>query len=203
MGALPVAPRRATHRVSWQSTIAKGHRDMRRTTICALSLIAGLSVVAAACGSSTPAATASSTTTAAPSSAIAPISMPSPAGTWGKEPSVSVPIGRPPTVLESADLIVGTGPAAKAGDTVSVQYVLVDYATEKVLQASWTSNMPFSFTLGEGQVIKGWDEGVVGMKAGGRRELIIPPALAYGSSPPSGIEPNATLIFVIDLLKIG
>jgi peptidylprolyl isomerase len=100
---------------------------------------------------------------------------------------------------------VGTGPAAKAGDTVTVQYVGVNYATETQFQASWDANMPFTFTLGEGQVIKGWDEGVVGMKVGGRRELILPPDLAYGSSPPpnSGISANATLIFVIDLLKIG
>jgi peptidylprolyl isomerase len=175
---------------------------MRRTSICALALIAGLSVVAAACGSSTPTATGSSTTVA-PSTGIAPISMPSPAGTWGKEPGVTVPVGRPPTVLESSDLIEGTGPAAKAGDMVTVQYVLVDYSTEKVIQASWSDNMPFSFTLGQGQVIKGWDEGVIGMKAGGRRELIIPPNLAYGTAPPSGIESNATLIFVVDMLKIG
>jgi peptidylprolyl isomerase len=107
-------------------------------------------------------------------------------------------------VLEASDLIAGTGRAARAGDTVTVQYVLVDYATKKQIQASWDGS-PFPFTLGVGQVIKGWDEGVVGMKAGGRRELVIPPDLAYGASPQpgSGIAPNATLVFVVDLLKIG
>ncbi len=130
--------------------------------------------------------------------------MPTAAGTFGtKPPTVTVPTGAPPTALESSDLITGTGPAAKAGDSITVQYVLVDYSSEKELQASWDSNMPFTFTLGEGQVIKGWDEGVVGMKVGGRRELIIPPSLAYGSNPPAGIAANATLIFVVDLLKIG
>lgn len=108
-------------------------------------------------------------------------------------------------MLESADLIVGTGAAAKAGDTVTVQYVGVDYSTDRQFQASWDTHSPFPFTLGVGQVIKGWDEGVVGMKVGGRRELIIPPKLAYGTMPPpnSGIEVNATLIFIVDLLKIG
>jgi peptidylprolyl isomerase len=114
-----------------------------------------------------------------------------------------VPPGAPPTQLESADLIVGTGPAAAAGDSVTVQYVLATYSSRKVIQASWTSK-PFGFTLGEGQVIPGWDKGVVGMKVGGRRELIIPPSLGYGDeSPGAGIAPNDTLVFVVDLLKIG
>jgi peptidylprolyl isomerase len=114
-----------------------------------------------------------------------------------------VPAGSPPAQLESADLIVGTGPAAAAGDSITVQYVLATYSTRQVIQSSWTSQ-PFQFTLGEGQVIQGWDDGVVGMKVGGRRELIIPPSLGYGSqSPGAGIAPNDTLVFVIDLLKIG
>jgi peptidylprolyl isomerase len=126
-----------------------------------------------------------------------------PAGTSGTEPSVTVPPGAPPTQLEVSDLIVGTGPAAEAGDSVTVQYVLATYSSDKVIQASWTSQ-PFTFTLGEGQVIKGWDEGVVGMKVGGRRELIIPPSLGYGaSSPGAGIASNDTLVFMVDLLKIN
>jgi len=118
---------------------------------------------------------------------------------------VTVPTGAPPTVLESSDLITGTGAATKTGDAVTVQYVLVNYATGQQLQSSWDSQ-PFTFTLGAtgaGAVITGWEEGVVGMKVGGRRELVIPPALAYGANPPPGIAVNATLIFVIDLLKIG
>jgi peptidylprolyl isomerase len=104
-------------------------------------------------------------------------------------------------VLESSDLITGTGAVARTGDTLTVQYVLVGYATGMQIQSSWSS-MPFSFTLG-GQVIPGWNEGVVGMKVGGRRELIIPPALGYGAEAQQGIPANSTLVFIIDLLKIG
>jgi peptidylprolyl isomerase len=127
----------------------------------------------------------------------------SPAGTAGTQPTVTVPSGPPPTKLESADLITGTGPAAADGDSVTVQYVLATYSSRKVIQSSWSSQ-PFTFTLGQGQVIPGWDKGVVGMKVGGRRELIIPPSLGYGSqSPGPGIAANDTLVFVIDLEKIG
>jgi len=159
----------------------------------------------AACSSST----ASPSTTAAPSASSAPASIgtiadPSAAGTFGTEPTITVPPGAPPTQLESKDLIVGTGPAAKAGDQVTVQYVGVAYSTGKVFDASWSRNQPFQFTLGQGQVIAGWDQGVVGMQVGGRRELIIPPALAYGSSSPGpGIAANDTLIFIVDLVKIN
>jgi peptidylprolyl isomerase len=127
----------------------------------------------------------------------------SPAGTAGQAPMVTVPTSAPPTSLESADLITGTGAAAKPGDNVTVQYVLATYSSGKVVQSSWTSQ-PFTFTLGAGQVIPGWDKGVVGMKVGGRRELIIPPSLGYGAeSPGPGIAANDTLVFVVDLLKVG
>jgi peptidylprolyl isomerase len=127
----------------------------------------------------------------------------SPAGKAGTAPTVVVPPGAPPTQLESADLIVGTGPAVTDGEAVSVEYVLATYSTRKVIQSSW-SGQPFQFTLGEGQVIPGWDKGVVGMRVGGRRELIIPPSLGYGAvSPGAGIAVNDTLVFVVDLLKIG
>jgi peptidylprolyl isomerase len=127
----------------------------------------------------------------------------SPAGTAGKAPTVTVPSGTPPTSLQSADLIVGTGATARPGDQVTVQYVLATYSSGKVVQSSWTSQ-PFTFKLGAGQVIPGWDKGVVGMKVGGRRELIIPPSLGYGDqSPGPGIAGGDTLVFVIDLLKVG
>jgi FKBP-type peptidyl-prolyl cis-trans isomerase len=116
---------------------------------------------------------------------------------------VTVPSGTPPTQLESADLITGTGASAAAGDSLTVQYVLATYSSGKVVQSSWTSQ-PFTFTLGEGMVIPGWDQGVVGMKAGGRRELIIPPSLGYKNQAQGpGIAANDTLVFVIDLQKIG
>ena len=116
-----------------------------------------------------------------------------------------MPAGVPPTKLESADLIVGTGPAAKPGDTVTVQYVLATYSTRKEIQASWTTQ-PFTFTLDATpeMVIPGWDRGVVGMKVGGRRELIIPPNLGYGAEARGGgIGANDTLVFIVDLLKIN
>jgi peptidylprolyl isomerase len=118
------------------------------------------------------------------------------------KPTVEVPNGPPPKQLETKDLIEGTGPEAKAGDYVTVQYVLVDYKSGKEIEASWDRGEPFSFTLGAGEVIPGWDQGVEGMKAGGRRELIIPPKLAYGPAGSGPIGPNSTLIFVIDLLSI-
>ena len=152
---------------------------------------------------STTTTVAGSTTTTAPATIGAiPAADLSPAGTAGKAPTVVVPPGSPPTQLESADLITGTGAAAKTGDALTVQYVLATYSSRKTVQSSWTSQ-PFTFTLGQG-VIQGWDEGVVGMKVGGRRELIVPPSLGYGSTAQgSGIAANDTLVFIIDLVKIG
>lgn len=120
------------------------------------------------------------------------------------KPEVTVPEGEPPTELVENDLIEGTGAEAKKGDEVTVQYVGVGYESEEEFDSSWSRNEPFSFGLGAGQVIPGWETGVEGMKVGGRRELIIPPELAYGStgSPPA-IGPNETLIFVVDLLEAG
>jgi peptidylprolyl isomerase len=181
---------------------------MRGTRIPALVLTAAVAVATAACGSSTPTTSPSTTAKApvgtSPSTTFAPVSQPSPAGTFGVKPSVTVPTGRPPTHLEVSDLITGTGAVAKKGDTVTVQYVGVAYSTEQQFDASWDRNMPFTFVLGVGDVIKGWDEGVVGMRVGGRRELVIPPALGYGAESPSpAIPANETLIFVVDLLSIG
>jgi peptidylprolyl isomerase len=122
-------------------------------------------------------------------------------GALATEPKVTPPSGPAPTKLEKKDLIVGTGKEAKAGDTVTVNYVGVLYKGGKEFDASWKRKEPFQFKLGQGQVIKGWDEGVAGMKVGGRRELVIPAELAYGKtgSPPT-IPANAPLVFVVDLL---
>jgi peptidylprolyl isomerase len=118
------------------------------------------------------------------------------------KPKVEVPSGPPPTKLESKELVEGTGPEAKAGDEVTVQYVGVDYKTGKQFDASWDRGEPFSFGLGAGEVIAGWDQGIPGMKVGGRRELIIPPELAYGPQKVGSIAPNSTLVFVVDLLAV-
>ncbi len=109
-----------------------------------------------------------------------------------------------PTELVTEDIKEGTGPAAKDGDSLSMKYVGALYDTGEEFDASWDRGEPFDVTLGAGTVIKGWDEGIKGMKAGGRRKLIIPPDLGYGEagSPPS-IPPNSTLVFIVDLVKIN
>jgi peptidylprolyl isomerase len=187
---------------------------MPRLRTCSFAALALSAVALAGCSSSSSSATSttagSTSTTAAASpattsgpTATIPAADRSAAGTAGKAPTVTVPSGKPPTTLQTADLITGTGPVAKAGDSVTVQYVLATYSSGKTIQSSWTSQ-PFVFTLGEGQVIPGWDQGVAGMQAGGRRELIIPPSLGYGAqSPGPGIAANDTLVFVVDLLKIN
>lgn len=120
------------------------------------------------------------------------------------KPVIDVPSGGPPSKLESKDIVEGDGQAAKLGDNLTVQYVGVDYSNGTEFDSSWDSGQPFQFQLGAGNVIKGWDQGIVGMKVGGRRELTIPPSLAYGAQgQPPAIGPDATLVFVIDLVSIG
>jgi len=128
----------------------------------------------------------------------------SPAGTFGTEPTVTVPSGTPPTQLLTKDLIVGTGATAQSGQKVTVQYIGYSWTTKQKFDASWDRHQTLPFPLGAGQVIPGWDQGVVGMKVGGRRELVIPPSLAYGSqSPTPAIAANDTLIFVVDMVSVG
>jgi peptidylprolyl isomerase len=149
----------------------------------------------------------SPTTTATETNPEAP-STPTEGGKVSKDldqkPEIPKPSGSPPTKLEALDIVKGKGKAAKEGDKVTVQYVGVAFSTGEEFDASWERDEPFEFTLGAGEVIPGWDEGVVGMKKGGRRQLTIPAELAYGAqgSPPA-IGPNETLVFVIDLEKVG
>jgi peptidylprolyl isomerase len=180
---------------------------MTRLRTWTLVAVAASGLGLAACGSSS---ASSTTTTQAPASTpttaptIGTIADPSAPGTIGQEPTISVPPGSPPTQLETKDLIVGTGPAVKAGDKATVQYVGVAYSSKQIFDSSWSRGQPFQFALGAGTVIPGWDIGVVGMQVGGRREIIIPPNLAYGAqSPGSGIAANDTLIFIVDLVKIN
>jgi FKBP-type peptidyl-prolyl cis-trans isomerase len=123
-------------------------------------------------------------------------------GPLSKEPTIAVPKTPPPKTLTTKDLIVGTGSEAKTGDPVAVNYVGALYSNGHVFDASWKRGEPFDLTLGQGQVIPGWEKGIVGMRVGGRRELIIPPELAYGKAghPPT-IPANSTLIFIVDLLS--
>jgi peptidylprolyl isomerase len=117
------------------------------------------------------------------------------------KPEIDFPGGEPPENLEITDVWEGEGAVAKAGDTVQVHYVGVAYSTGEEFDASWNRGEPLQFRLGVGQVIAGWDQGVQGMKVGGRRQLIIPPDLAYGDRGAAGaIAPGETLIFVCDLV---
>jgi peptidylprolyl isomerase len=143
---------------------------------------------------------AGETTSSTSSTSSTPAKTPT-SGPLSKKPAVTPPSGAAPTKLVTKEIIKGTGAEAKAGDTVTVNYVGVLYKGGKEFDASWKRSEPFTFALGKGQVIPGWDQGVAGMKVGGRRELIIPSELAYGKrgSPPT-IPPNAPLVFVVDLL---
>ena len=117
------------------------------------------------------------------------------------KPEVTIPAAEPPTELVIEDIIVGDGHEATAGMAVDVHYVGVAWSNGKQFDASWDRNDSFQFRLGAGQVIAGWDQGVAGMRLGGRRRLTIPPHLGYGSRGAGGvIKPNETLVFVVDLL---
>jgi peptidylprolyl isomerase len=119
------------------------------------------------------------------------------------KPDVTIPAGDPPSTLEIEELVVGDGTEAKAGKVVMVHYVGVAWSNGKQFDASWDRNESFDFRLGGGQVIQGWDQGVAGMRVGGRRRLTIPPAMGYGARGAGGaIKGNETLVFVVDLLGV-
>jgi peptidylprolyl isomerase len=189
---------------------------MRRYLLALPLLLAALAL--AACGSSSDksdesAATPEATTTEAPTAAATESPTAAAGGTSGKavkvtgklgaKPKITVPGGDPPTKLVIKDIKKGTGPKATAGQTVTVQYEGVLWKDGSQFDASWDHGQPFSFPLGQGQVIPGWDQGVAGMRKGGRRVLTIPPDLAYGpNGAPPAIGPNETLVFVVDLQNI-
>jgi peptidylprolyl isomerase len=121
-----------------------------------------------------------------------------------EKPQVDVSAGEsPPAELQIDDLVVGDGDEAVPGRDVEVHYVGVAWSNGEQFDASWDRGDPFTFPLGGGRVIKGWDQGVAGMKVGGRRRLTIPPQLAYGDRGAGGaIAPGETLVFVVDLLSV-
>ncbi len=120
-----------------------------------------------------------------------------------EKPEVDFYEGDTPTDLVVTDLIVGEGEEAKAGQQVKVHYVGVAHSTGEEFDASYNRGAPLDFPLGAGRVIQGWDQGVVGMKVGGRRQLVIPPHLGYGDRGAGGvIKPGETLIFVVDLVAV-
>ncbi len=197
------------------TTVGQMLRSSAAVALCAAT------VALAACG--TTSASGSSTTSVASSTAPAQSSAPASAtpttpspvttgttatvdgvtvsGPANAQPTITVTPGQPaPTTLVSQDLIVGSGPEIKAGGSGTFQYVGALFATGQVFDSSWSRGQPISFSLG--QVIPGWQQGIVGMKEGGRRLLIIPPELAYGARAQARIPANSTLIFVVDLVKV-
>jgi peptidylprolyl isomerase len=179
-------------------------RVLRLSALFAVAAVLGL----AACGgddddgeAAPPAAAEEQTETAEPS----PSEQRAALEDTSTKPEIPRPSGSPPRRLEKEDIVRGKGPAAKPGDTVTVQYVGVTFSTGEEFDSSWDGGEPFVFPLGAGQVIPGWDRGVVGMKRGGRRMLTIPPEQAYGAqgTPDGSIGPNETLVFVIDVLAIA
>lgn len=120
------------------------------------------------------------------------------------KPEVVIPSGDAPTDLIIDDIIVGDGNEATSGTVVEVHYVGVAWSTQREFDASWNRGDTFEFRLGAGQVISGWDQGVAGMKVGGRRRLTIPPHMGYGNQGAGGvIKGGETLVFVVDLLNVN
>ena len=175
---------------------------MRRAAVISLLPVLVLSACGGGGKGKSTASTAAAPAATATTSATAPAQQAG-AQQLGHKPKVVLPTGPLPSKLVVKDLVTGTGATAQAGDTVSVHYVGVSMVNRKQFDASWDRGQPCTFPLGGGQVIPAWDQGVVGMKVNGRRELIVPPDLGYGAQgQPPAIAPNDTLVFVIDLLRV-
>ena len=161
-----------------------------------LLLLVVLALALAGCGGDDGETAAKATAT--------PKATPTPSNTdVTKKPVVTVPDELPPDTLQKRDIVTGKGPVAKKGDTVSMQYVGLTWSTSVEFDASWDRGKPYTFKLGEGNVIAGWDQGIPGMRKGGRRELTIPADLAYGAQGSgSDIGPNECLRFIVDLVKL-
>jgi peptidylprolyl isomerase len=145
-----------------------------------------------------PAQTPTQTTPATTGKAFEPASIKVSEDT-SKKPTITKPSGDPPAKLVTKDIVTGTGAAVKSGDKLQMHYLGALFDGEQ-FESSWDSGKPFPVTIGQGEVIPGWDQGIIGMKEGGRRLLVIPPDLAYGETGSgSSIPPNATLIFVVDV----
>ena len=121
-------------------------------------------------------------------------------GAAGSAPTIIVPKGTPPSTLEIKDLTIGTGAVVQPTSTVTVHYLLMAWKTGAIIDSSWSRGAPSTFGLN--QVIPGWQQGMPGMKIGGRRELLIPPALGYGDMGSGPVGPKETLIFVVDLIAL-
>jgi peptidylprolyl isomerase len=177
---------------------------MFKRSLITLASVA-VTVALAACGGSSKAPGIQQAPSAGATQASIPTT-PKPPPALATKPVVTVPKGPAPKTLVTKDLVPGTGQTVSSGQTITVNYVGVLYKTGKEFDSSWSRNQPFTTQLiaGAGGVISGWVQGIAGMKVGGRRELIIPPSLAYGAkgSPPT-IPPNSPLVFVVDLLSVS
>ncbi len=125
-----------------------------------------------------------------------------PDGLAGTEFKPVFPNGPPPEYLASQDLLDGIGNIAAEGDTITVQYVGALYGSKRKFASSWDEGHPFTFTLGRGEVIQGWEDGLVGLETADRRELVIPPTLTGGGTRMKGVPSGETLIYVVELLKV-
>jgi peptidylprolyl isomerase len=184
------------------------YRRRRRITLTAMAVggvvvVAALFVLLSRSGTSSTATATSSTSTSTTAAALeSALGKPCvafddtlPPGA----PEVPVPVGDPPTSLTTDDLTVGSGTPAALGDQITVQYIGVSCSTGKIFDSSYTRGQPATFVLNEGSLIEGWTTGIPGMQPGGRRVLVVPPSLGYGSTGNATIAPDETLIFVVDL----
>jgi peptidylprolyl isomerase len=169
-----------------------------------LTLAAVLAIGVAACGGDDDGGSTAATPTATATSA--PANVDAIAKGIGKDttkkPKILTPEGEPPSKLVVRDIVKGKGPKAKLGDQLTMNYVGVGWSNGQQFDASWDRGQTFPFRLGAQMVIPGWDRGMVGMREGGRRLLIIPPELGYGPQGAGPIGPNETLVFAVDLEKI-
>ena len=214
MGTAKRERQKAGHQARLNVERSLDRRDQRRRRLfsivgAAVILVAtGALFVALSDNSSTSTTAATTTTTLASTTTVSAVTLPSAAGKPcvafndtlpAGAPEVTMPVGEVPTSLVVTDLVTGTGTPVAKGDSVTVNYIGVSCSTGKIFDSSWANGKPITFPLN--QVITGWSQGLVGMQPNGRRLLVIPPDLGYGSTGQGGIAPDETLVFVVDLIS--
>lgn len=215
MGTSKRERQKAGHRarVTVERAAMARYQRRRRITTAVLAVVgvvalAGIVVLLSRSGDSTTAAATSTTTSSSTTSTTLESALgkpcvaladPLPTGA----PDVPVPVGDPPTDLVSEDLVVGSGTPVALGDEITVNYIGVSCSTGKIFDSSYSRGQPATFTLDEGSLIEGWTTGLPGMLPGGRRLLVIPPSLGYGSVGQGTIAPDETLVFVVDVVSAG
>ena len=127
--------------------------------------------------------------------------LPTVTANMGEAPTIGAPSGTPPTTLESKDIIVGTGAEVAATSTITFHYTLMTWSNGALIESSWNSGSPATYPLS--QLIVGWQQGIPGMKVGGRRLLVVPPDLGYGAQGSGPVGPNETLVFVMDIVSVS